>query len=216
MLLSLPAEAQTKEKTDGQPDMKPDMYQGVTVGVDMYGIGKRLIGNDTRHYEVSVTANLWNRFLPVVELGLAEADALQESNNIHYTSKAPYVRVGCDYNMMYKKTHLPGYVYLGLRVGYSSFKFDVDSPDLTDPVWGVTVPCRFADNDCKAAWTELVAGLRATLVKDVGMSLSVRYKSRMSVTQLDNTEPWFIPGYGKGTDSSGFGIVYSLTYKLPF
>ncbi len=217
LLFSFPAEAQTKKKgKDEKEYVKPAMFQGISVGIDLYGIGKKLIGNDTRHYEVSIETSLWNRFIPVVEMGYAEADALQESNAIHYTSKAPYVRIGCDYNMMYKKTHLPGYLFLGLRVGYSSFSYDVESPDMTDPVWGVTTPCKFLDNKCKAAWTECVAGLRTVLVKNVAMTLSVRYKNKMKVTQLVNTEPWFIPGYGKGTSSSSFGIVYSLSYKLPF
>ena len=48
------------------------------------------------------------------------------------------------------------------------------------------------------------------------MGLSVRYRVRTSMKKTENTEPWYIPGFGKNK-ANHFAIgTYSLIYKLPF
>jgi hypothetical protein len=163
-----------------------------------------------------VAVNLKNRFFPIVELGYGGMDTTDEETNIHFKTSAPFMRIGMDYNVFYKKPHLPGYFTVGVRYGFSSFKYDVQAPDLVDPNWNHThVPVNYTDVKSKVGWLEAVVGMRANVFKDFYLGLNVRYRSRLSMTKNENSEPYYIPGYGRGKPSN-FGITYSLIYKLPF
>ena len=90
------------------------------------------------------------------------------------------------------------------------------SPDLVDPNWNHThVPVNYTDVKSNVGWLEAVVGMRANVFKDFYLGLNVRYRSRLSMTKNENSEPYYIPGYGRGKPSN-FGITYSLIYKLPF
>ena len=122
-----------------------------------------------------------------------------------------------DYNVFYKKTHLPGYLYVGLRYGMSSFSYDVDGPSMTDPNYGgeVSYPFAYSDMKSRASWLEGVLGLKVKIYKGFCMGWSVRYKMRMNVEGHDNSIPWYVPGFGKNAGSS-FNLTYNLIYNLPF
>ena len=122
-----------------------------------------------------------------------------------------------DYNVFYKKTHLPGYLYVGLRYGMSSFSYDVDGPSMTDPNYGgeVSYPFAYSGMKSSASWLEGVLGLKVKIYKGFCMGWSVRYKMRMNVEGHDNSIPWYVPGFGKNAGSS-FNLTYNLIYNLPF
>ena len=110
------------------------LYNGMSVGLDLWGIGSSVFGGDFLSSEVSVDVNLKNRFFPIAELGYGSTDTWSDKG-IHYKSNAPYFRIGMDYNTLYKKQH--GHMLLvGLRYGVSSFKYDVDALGLDDPIYG--------------------------------------------------------------------------------
>lgn len=72
-----------------------------------------------------------------------------------------------DYNVFHKKTHLPGYLYVGLRYGMSSFSYDVNGPDMTDPNYGeiITLPYSYSGLKSNASWMEGVVGLKVKIYK---------------------------------------------------
>ena len=217
-LLALPTRLSaqsTKLLKDGETAQQP-LFQGVMVGVDVYGFLNQALGSDIRTTEVSLEANLLNRFFPVVEFGYGSMDTTNEETEIHFKTSAPFFRLGLNYNVFYKKPELPGYMTVGLRYGFSSFEYDVQAPNLTDPNWNHTqVPVDYTGVKSKVGWLEAVAGLRTNVYKDFYLGLNVRYRSRLSMTQNENSEPYYIPGYGRGK-TSNFGITYSIIYKLPF
>lgn len=67
-----------------------------------------------------------------------------------------------------------------------------------------------------AGWVELVGGLTTKVYKNFYMGLSVRYRVRTSMKKTGNTEPWYIPGFGKNKANHFTIGTYSLIYKLPF
>ena len=217
--LWLPSKAHAQEikiLTDGEEEKEAPFFQGISVGVDVFGLLSKALGSDITTTEIGVEANLMNRFFPVVEIGYGSMDATDDETDIHFKTSAPFFRIGMNYNVFYKKPHLPGYFTVGLRYGFSSFDYDVQSPDLVDPNWGHTsVPVVYEGVKSNVSWAELVLGLRANVYKDFYMGFSVRYRSRLSMTKNENSEPYYIPGYGRGK-SNNFGITYNLIYKLPF
>lgn len=217
-LLALPTRLSAqniKILKDGEKEEKP-FFQGIMVGVDVFGFLNQALGSDARTTEVSIEANLQNRFLPIVEIGYGGMDMTDDETDIHFKTSAPFVRVGMNYNVFYQKPDLPGCLTVGLRYGFSSLKYDVQSPDLVDPNWGHTqVPVDYTDVKSNVGWLEAVVGMRANIYKNFYLGLNVRYRSRLSMTKNENSEPYYIPGYGRGK-SSNFGITYNLIYKLPF
>lgn len=207
---------ETKILTNKKEEGNTPFFQGVYVGVDVFGMLNKALGSDITTTEIDVEANLMNRFFPVVEIGYGSMDTTDDETDIHFKTSAPFFRVGMNYNVFYKKPHLPGFFTVGLRYGFSSFDYDVKSPDLIDPNWGHTsVPVVYEGVKTKVGWAELVLGLRTNVYKNFYMGLNVRYRSRMSMTKNENSEPYYIPGYGRGK-SNNFGITYNLIYKLPF
>ena len=91
-----------KKKEVAEIDTIP-LYNGTYVGVDLYGVGSKLLGGDFMSSEVSVAVNLKNKFIPTIEFGMGGTDTWSETG-IHYKSKmAPFFRIGVDYNTMAKK-----------------------------------------------------------------------------------------------------------------
>ena len=216
-LFGLPVTAIAQNKTTKEAeDIQQPFYQGTMVKVDVSGLMGKALGNEYASTEANVECNLLNRYFPVFELGYGSIDTINEETDIHYKTSAPYFRIGAGYNIFSKKPYLPGKMLVGARLGFSSFSYDVDAPSMNDPVWGETsIPVSYQGVKSNASWLELVAEVRTNVYKNFHLGFSVRYKSLFSVKKSENSEPWYIPGYGKNK-SSGFGITYNISYKLPF
>ena len=216
-LFGLPVTAIAQNKTTKEAeDIQQPFYQGTMVKVDVSGLMGKAFGYEYTSTEANVECNLLNRYFPVFELGYGSIDTVNEETDIHYKTSAPYFRIGAGYNIFSKKPYLPGKLLVGARMGFSSFSYDVDAPSMSDPVWGeTTIPVSFEGVKSNASWLELVAEVRTNVYKNFHLGFSLRYKSLFSVKKSENSEPWYIPGYGKNK-SSGFGITYNISYKLPF
>ena len=192
-------------------------YRGTSIGLEIAGMGSYFLGSDIFNTEVQVQSNLLNKYMPVVEIGLGKTDATSDDTDIHYKTSAPYFRIGMDYNFMHGKPHLPGMLLGGLRYGFSSFKYDVDGPTMTDPNFGgvIETPFSYTGEKCTAHWIEAVVGLKVKIFKGFCMGWSARYKKKFSLSKNENSEPWYVPGFGKNSSSS-FNLSYHLIYNLPF
>ena len=200
------ADPPTGSHLSGEP-----VFRGCYLSVDAFGYIYPLFVKD-KYYstEVSLSANLKNRFFPVVEVGVGYTDIVSQLYEIDYSTRAPYFRVGMDYNMQYKNNK-PGYIYLGARVGYTAFEYNVDAPLLVDPVWGDEAPMVLTDMPCRAVWGEAVGGVRAEIAKNFCMGWSLRYKYLFYRGPVANGGPWYIPGFG--TDKrTALGATYTLSY----
>jgi len=212
----LKAQTQTTPKALNETTTETPLFQGVYLGIDVFGLANKVLGSDITSTEVNAEMNLKNRFFPVVEVGYAAIETSGEETDIFYKSSAPYFRIGMNYNVFYKKPHLPGQLLVGLRYGYSSFEYDVNAPALTDPNWGHTsVPFAYEGVKSNASWVEVCAGLKTQVYKGFYMGFTVRYRSRLSQKVHENSEPYYIPGFGKN-GSTNVGLTYNLIYKLPF
>lgn len=190
------------------------VFQGFNVSVDAVGPVGPVFGSDFFSAEVAIEVNLLRRFFPIVEVGYGRTDATNEDSGLHYQTAAPYFRAGLNYNIQYKK-RLPGYIYVGARVGFTSFEYDVDGPSMTDPVWGGEVPFSFSNIRSNVSWGELLGGVKANVYKNFYMGWSFRYRFRLSITDNKNSSPWYIPGFG-ANDNTRFGVTYDLIYAIPW
>ncbi len=206
-ILSLSAQSRTSiQPTDTLP-----VFRGVAVGVDLLGAGQRWLSSYGQ-YEAQVRLNLKDRYFPVAEVGLGDADAQDETTNLSYKTSAPYARLGIDFNILKNKHDLYRF-YIGARVAYTSFAFDLSSADIIDPVWGGQASYQALDQKCNMLWAELSAGVDATIWKWIHMGWSVRYRSRLHQSITDVGEPWYVPGFGRNA-SSRLGATFNLIFEI--
>ena len=95
-----------------------------------------IFGQKYSSFDVSATLNMWNRLQPVLAFGLGRAKETPDDRNFTYTGKlSPYFRLGVNYNFLFKKD--PQYqLYAGMRLGFSTFKYDITDVDIDNPYWG--------------------------------------------------------------------------------
>ncbi len=219
-----PAAKNVKKKVQQLLDTIP-FYGGTYLGIDIAGIAASMFGSDTKSVEVQADVNLRNRYFPVVEIGYAQTDAESTYGTV-YNSKGPYFRLGMNYKIKFRNRN-ESHLYVGARYAFSFFKYDVESVELTDPIWGGSsdpnlsddiwggsVPFRLTGVNSSAHWMELVFGVRVKVWKDFMLGWSIRYKQRFSVKDGDMSTPAYVPGFGANKGST-FGITYSVIYKLP-
>lgn len=200
-------------------------FNGVYLGVDVVGMASSMFGSDTESVEVQADVNLKNRYFPVLEVGYSQTEA-ESDYGTHYKTQAPYFRIGLNYKMKYRNRS-ENHLYLGARYAFSFFKYDLESLEVSDPIWGGTsnpnlsddiwggsVSFRVKGESSTAHWLELVGGIRVQVWERFMMGWSIRYKQRFSVGKGMYSEPAYIPGFGE-SKKTNFGVTYSLIYKLP-
>ena len=203
------------QKKRGEKRNVENRQLGLHLSADAFGYIYPIFVKD-KYYstELSATLNINNRFLPTIEVGLGHTNMVSQLYEIGYSTRAPYYRVGMDYNMQYKNKK-PGYIYLGARVGYTAFNYSVEAAPLVDPVWGDEAPIHFSHVPCQAVWAEAVGGLRAEIVRNIYMGWSLRFKYPIYRGPIANGGPWYIPGFGTGSKGI-LGATYTIGYYFNF
>jgi len=201
-------------KLTGKKERKIHFINGFGVGADLLGLIQKGFSSDNTMLEVMARVNIKERFFPVFELGLGEADHEGRDLNNRFSIRAPFFRIGCDYNIRYK--HADGNrFFAGLRYGFSAYKYDLDSPDLlTDPVWNTSQPFHLHDLSGNAQWLELVFGLETRVWSIVRAGWDVRFKFLLHEKTDEVGEPWFIPGLGKRPDGIGWGGSFKVMFDI--
>ena len=64
-----PVQKRDQKKKEVVVDTIP-FYNGTYVGVDIYGIGSKMLGGDFMSSEISIGVNLKNKFIPTIEFPL--------------------------------------------------------------------------------------------------------------------------------------------------
>nr|WP_235782340.1 DUF6048 family protein [Phocaeicola paurosaccharolyticus] len=108
--------AQDVKKLVDTPKEEEPLFKSIEIGVDVGGLAQKVFGSDYTSVSASITANIKNRYMPVIEIGYGKINTINESNSVAYDTKAPFIKVGADYNFFYKKPYLPGFLYGGIRI----------------------------------------------------------------------------------------------------
>ena len=216
-----------KQKENKESEEFVPLYNGIFLGVDVYGLGARVLGSDFLSSEISVGVNLKNRFIPTFEAGIGTTDTSSETGT-NYKSTSPFFKLGVDYNTMSKKKDKSSFLYVGVRYAFSPIKYDVYSLPLKDPIyggeisnpsfedyiWGGTVPYNHPGQKATVQWFEFLVGVNVQIYRNFHMGWAARMKWRVSESVSEYGNPWMVPGFGK-YKSSTLGITYSLIYKIP-
>ena len=177
-----------------QKDTIP-LFRGFSVQFNIAGVATKML-SDRGEIEGALRLNLRDKYFPIVELGYGMADHDDEVMSWQYKTKAPFMRVGMDWNLLRNK-HTGNRLYGGLRYGFTSYKVDIMHPGLIDPVWGDIMPVERLGEKCNQHWAELVFGVDAQIAGPLHLGWNVRYKRRISHKDPSIGNAWYVPGYGK-------------------
>lgn len=191
---------------------KLPLFQGFTISGDVFGLGMYLFG-DYGTIEAALRLSLKNTYLPIVELGYGICDHTDYNTKIHYKVNAPFIRIGIDFNLL-KDKFQDNRLFAGLRYGFSTYKYDMNGPDLVDPIYGGSQPFDFSGTTSTSQWLEIVLGCQVKVVKNFHMGWSVRLKYHLSSSKNDNSKAYYIPGYGTTGNNNTWSGSYNLIFDL--
>lgn len=171
-----------------------------------------LAGQKHASFDLWASLSLHNWFEPVVEVGIGYADNKPEDGNFHYKGKPSfYGKLGINYNFLYKSN--PDYqVFLGLRGGFSAFRYDITDITINSTYWDQSNHFSILDQRAHSIYGEVLGGIKVNLWKWISMGWNIRYRLKFKTTNGSNSTPWFIPGYGT---NSPLSMSFSLIYTLP-
>ena len=207
-LASLPLWAEKKKEVIP----KAPLFCGVAVQADLAGPVMKAVGSKYDQLEVGARLNFRDHYFPIFELGIGESDREGRENNNRFHARAPYFRVGMDYNL--NKKHNGNRLMAGLRYGFSSFKYDFEDPDFADPVWSGSSDRFYLDGQRgKMQWLEFCIGCETKLWSFIRLGWTLRYKARIHQSVSQHGAPYYTPGFGKN-GSSTFGGTMNLIFDV--
>ena len=207
LLLTVPAAA--KERKEVIP--KAPLFCGVAVQADLVGPSMKIVGSRFDQMEVGGRLNFRDHYFPLCELGIGECDREGHETNNKFHTRAPYFRVGMDYN--FNKKHNGNRFMGGVRYGFSSFKCDFSDPDFSDPVWDSGTGFALNNHKERAQWLELAVGCETKIWSIVRMGWNIRFKARLHQSGNSYGDPYYIPGFGKN-GSTTFGGTVNLIFDV--
>lgn len=213
-MAAMPAGAQKSGKGNGKTVQQPDtvaLFRGFSVSADIVGPIMMAV-SDYGQYEAALHLNLKDKYFPVLELGYGKANHTEESTKITYKTSAPFFRIGADFNVL-KNKHDIYRLLVGARYAFTSFKYDLNSPGVNDPVWGGTSEYSATGMKCSYHWIEAGLSVDVKLAGPLHLGWSLRYKQRLTANEGPLGKAWYVPGYGE-TGTSAFGALFNVAIDI--
>ena len=208
---ALSASAQGLKPQTERPDTTR-FFRGLQVMADVVG-PIQLAVSDYGQYEAALRINLKDKYFPVFELGYGTANHEDDPvTHVAYKTSAPYGKVGMGFNIM-KNKHDIYRVYIGARYAFTTFKYDVASPVLTDPVWKDPAAIQLNNVSASYHWAELLFAVDAKIWGPLHLGWSVRYRRRLAHNDGESGNVWYVPGFGK-TGNSRLGGTFNIIINL--
>lgn len=195
----------------------PQRY-GLRLGVDIHRLTKSLYDDNYKGIELVGDYRITKKFYIAGELGNEEKTI--DDDNLNYTTKGTYFKVGFDYNAYENWLDMENQIYVGMRAGVGSFSQQLNSYNIYQPgsFYGVnTVTNGQEFNGLSASWLEVVTGLKAEVFNNVYVGFSFRLNYLINNKEPDGFANLYIPGFNKTYENSKFGagFNYTISYFIP-
>ncbi len=208
-LLCPTASAQDEDK-DKIP--QAPLFCGVAVMADLAGPVMKVLDTRFNQLECGARLNFRDKYFPIAELGLGECSRDGQENNNHFRTRAPYFRVGMDYNL--NKKHNGNRFFAGVRYAFSSYKFDFTNPDFADPVYpSAQQGFALKNKDARMQWAEIGLGCETRLWSFIRLGWTFRFKMRLHQKGNEYGDPYYVPGFGKN-GSTTWGGACNLIFDV--
>lgn len=214
--------AQENEKTiptDTTDTIGKKQSYGLRVGIDLSKPLRSFLDDNYSGLEIVGDFRISNNYYIAAELG-NETRTVDDFTNIDVTSNGSYIKAGFNYNAYNNWLGMSNLIYAGVRAGYATFTQDLNT-------YTISTSNTFFEEDIRtdtrefdglnAVWLEFQLGIQAELFSNIYLGLNLQIKNRVASTEPEGFENVYIPGFGKTTDESKFGVGYGYTisYLIP-
>lgn len=196
---------------------KTERY-GIRVGADISKIARSLYDSDYQGLELVGDYRLTKKYFLAGELGNEKKTT--NDDQINFTTKGTYFKVGFDYNAHENWLDLENVISVGLRYGVSAFSQQLNSYEIynPNPYFGEVPDTPSARNygGLSAQWIEVVAGVKTRVFDNIFVGFSLRANRLVSNQKPGGFDNLYIPGFNRTYDGDfGVGFNYTITYFIP-
>ncbi|NAS32795.1 hypothetical protein GTQ40_17585 [Flavobacteriaceae bacterium R38] len=197
---------------------------GLRLGADLSRLARSFLDDDyERGFEVVADLRVSDRFFIAAEFGNEENTVDEDFFN--FTSEGSYIKIGFDYNVYQNWLGSQNSIHIGLRYAASTFSQTVNSFTINNrnqffnegntPGTNQDILREF--DGLNLQWVEGVVGVKAEVLSNLYLGISLRIGVRVSETASDVFPNLWSPGFNRITDDSsvGVGYNYTLSYSIP-
>jgi hypothetical protein len=231
LCFSLSGFGQVNDKEELQPTVTLDTLKqkektplSLRFGADLYRLTRSQFSDEYNGFEFVTDLRIRKKMFLALEIG--NETITKQSEQVNFTTRGSYYKVGFDYNMYENWKGMNNHVHLGVRIASSNHSHILNAYTLLDrtPFWpnfDEAVNTGFATGErsnLNAQWFEVVAGFKVELLSNIYMGLSLRLSRLLNYEKPENFDAVYIPGFNQKTDENKFGASfnYTLTYNIPF
>lgn len=219
LLLSTMAFAQQEKKTVNDTLVYKQKY-GLRLGADISKLGRTFFDDNYTGFEIMGDYRLTKKIYLAGEIGNEERTI--ENEVLSNTTKGSYFKGGIDLNFYKNWLDMENMIYVGFRVGASTFSQTLNSYDVynvNNQYWNeqFSVEEGTEFNGLTAIWAEILIGIKAEMFNNFYAGINVQLKGLVTETEIDNYENLYIPGFNRTYDSGRFGVGFgfNLSYLVP-
>ncbi len=200
--------------------IKSSVKYALRFGTDVSKFVKSALIDDYSAFEINADFKILKNLYIAGEYG-NENRTLNETQ-LNYTVKGDYFKIGFDYNTYENWLNMTNSIYVGLRYAMSTYNNTLNSYSILNPdqYWQEnnlkTTPITYEQSTTHFA--EFLVGLKVEIIKNIYIGVNVQLKKYFENKTPNNFENLYIPGFGKTTEDSewGVGFGYTINYQIPF
>ena len=191
------------------------------LGIDLSKPIRSIVEDNYRGLELTADYRLTNKLFLAAEVGMEEKQVASES--LDFQTLGEYLKLGFDINLFKNWQGMENQLLTGFRLGTSSHKHRLHGYAVRqlNHFWqeelykSLDNPVEY--NDLNAFWLEIMLGVKAELLSNLYMGISVRMNYLINDKEVDNFNNLYIPGFHRVSDVSpwGAGLNYTIMYQFP-
>ena len=193
----------------------------IRFGIDLSKPIRSLVEDRYKGLELTADYRFTHKFFLAAEVGMEEKRVVSES--LDFQTSGEYLKVGFDINLFTNWQGMENQLLTGFRLGTSSHKHQLDGYAVRqlNHFWQEDLfklldnPIKY--NNLNAFWFEILVGVKAELLTNLYMGLSLRMNYLINDEEVDNFDNLYIPGFHRVSDVSpwGAGLNYTIMYQFP-
>ncbi len=196
----------------------PSDRYGLRVGADVFRLTRSFYDSNYKGLELVGDVRFSKKIYLAAELG--NENLTKQDERLNFTTKGSYLKVGADYNVYENWLDMENLIYVGFRVGASTFSQTLNSYSVYTPFpyfgESPTIASGEKYEGLHAQWGEFVLGVKVALFSNLYAGFSVRFNRLLNNKKPSEFDNLYIPGFNRTYDGDfGMGFNYSLSYFLP-
>ncbi|MFZ4105851.1 DUF6048 family protein [Flavobacterium sp.] len=198
--------------------IKPKIERyGLRLGLDLFKVSRSFYDKNYKGLEFVGDFKFTRKHYLAAEIG--NENKTVEDNQLNFTTKGTYFKVGFDYNSYENWLGMNNMLYVGMRYGVSSFSQTLNSYSIyyaNNYFPKPTIESGEKFDGLSAQWIEVLAGVKAEIYTNLYVGFSFRMNNLITNKVPDNFDNLYIPGFNRTYGGNfGAGFNYTVSYFVP-